>query len=88
MHLLGALDTPSSGQALFDGIDLAKMSDGQRSLLRRTKIDFGFAPSSRLRTRFPDQGPPWNCQATFLARRQFPCYVETCMHGHPPSKTR
>jgi putative ABC transport system ATP-binding protein len=42
MHLLGALDTPTSGQALFDNQDLARMSDGQRSLFRRTKIGFIF----------------------------------------------
>jgi putative ABC transport system ATP-binding protein len=42
MHLLGALDTPTSGQALFDGKDLSKMSDRERSLLRRTRIGFVF----------------------------------------------
>src|SRR5947199_10321512 len=42
MHLLGALDTPTSGRALFDGRDLREMSDRQRSLLRRTRIGFVF----------------------------------------------
>ncbi len=42
MHLLGALDTPTSGQALFDGKDLGRMSDRERSLLRRTRIGFIF----------------------------------------------
>ncbi len=42
MHLLAALDTPTSGQALFDGKDLASMSDGERSRLRRTRIGFIF----------------------------------------------
>jgi len=42
MHLLGALDTPTSGQALFGGKDLSKMSDRERSLLRRTRIGFVF----------------------------------------------
>jgi putative ABC transport system ATP-binding protein len=42
MHLLGALDTPTSGQALFDGRDLKQMSDRERSLLRRTRIGFVF----------------------------------------------
>jgi len=42
MHLLGALDTPSSGQAIFDGKDLSKMSDRERSLLRRSRIGFIF----------------------------------------------
>lgn len=42
MHLLGALDTPTTGQALFDGRDLQTMSDRERSLLRRTRIGFVF----------------------------------------------
>jgi putative ABC transport system ATP-binding protein len=42
MHLLGALDTPTTGAALFHGRDLARMSDRERSLLRRTKIGFIF----------------------------------------------
>ena len=42
LHLLGALDTPTSGQALFRGHDLHKMSDRDRSLLRRNRIGFVF----------------------------------------------
>jgi putative ABC transport system ATP-binding protein len=42
MHLLGALDTPTTGQALFDGRDLQRMSDRERSLLRRNRIGFVF----------------------------------------------
>src|SRR5262245_50878956 len=50
MHLLGALDTPSSGQALFLGKDLARMSDRERSLLRRTRIGFIFQFFNLIRT--------------------------------------
>src|SRR3954447_14794519 len=42
MHLLGALDTPTSGKALFGGRDLNALSDRDRSLLRRTRIGFVF----------------------------------------------
>jgi putative ABC transport system ATP-binding protein len=42
MHLLGGLDTPSTGKALFLGKDLAALSDRERSLLRRTRIGFVF----------------------------------------------
>lgn len=42
MHLMGALDTPTAGRALFHGKDLAGMSDRQRSLLRRNRIGFVF----------------------------------------------
>ena len=30
LHMLGALDTPSSGEAIFQGQDLRKMTDRQR----------------------------------------------------------
>ena len=42
MHLLGALDTPTTGQAFFQGQDMQKMSDRERSLLRRNRIGFIF----------------------------------------------
>jgi putative ABC transport system ATP-binding protein len=42
LHLLGALDTPTTGKALFRGRDLAAMSDRERSLLRRTNMGFVF----------------------------------------------
>jgi putative ABC transport system ATP-binding protein len=42
MHLLGALDTPTTGKALFQGRDLNALSDRDRSLLRRTRIGFVF----------------------------------------------
>lgn len=42
LHLLGALDTPTSGHVIFQGLNLQTMSDRQRSLLRRTRIGFIF----------------------------------------------
>ena len=42
MHLMGALDTPSTGRALFQGKDLNALSDRDRSHLRRTRIGFVF----------------------------------------------
>jgi putative ABC transport system ATP-binding protein len=42
MHLMGALDTPSTGRALFQGKDLNTLSDRDRSHLRRTRIGFVF----------------------------------------------
>ncbi|MGL4550257.1 MAG: ABC transporter ATP-binding protein [Gemmataceae bacterium] len=50
MHLIGALDTPTAGQALFLGKDLARMSDRERSLLRRTRIGFIFQFFNLIRT--------------------------------------
>ena len=42
LHLLGALDTPTTGRAFFDGRDLQTLSDRERSLLRRSRIGFVF----------------------------------------------
>lgn len=42
LHLIGGLDTPSSGTVLFRGRDLKKLSDRERSVLRRREIGFVF----------------------------------------------
>jgi putative ABC transport system ATP-binding protein len=50
MHLMGALDTPSGGRAVFQGQDLQALSDRQRSLLRRDRIGFVFQAFNLLPT--------------------------------------
>lgn len=50
MHLMGALDTPSGGRAVFQGQDLQSLSDKQRSLLRRDRIGFVFQAFNLLPT--------------------------------------
>ena len=50
MHLMGALDTPSGGRAVFQGQDLQTLSDRQRSLLRRDRIGFIFQAFNLLPT--------------------------------------
>jgi putative ABC transport system ATP-binding protein len=42
LHMLGCVDTPTSGTLLFDGHDVTKLSDRQRSLLRLRSIGFVF----------------------------------------------
>jgi putative ABC transport system ATP-binding protein len=42
MHLLGALDTPTSGEVFFQGRALHAVSDRELSLIRRTRIGFVF----------------------------------------------
>ncbi|MCL4275482.1 MAG: ABC transporter ATP-binding protein [Anaerolineales bacterium] len=42
LSILAALLTPTSGQVLVDGVDLAQMNEKQRVKLRREKIGFTF----------------------------------------------
>lgn len=50
MHLMGALDTPTGGRAVFQGQDLQSLTDKQRSLLRRDRIGFVFQAFNLLPT--------------------------------------
>ena len=42
MHLLGCLDTPSSGRLMIDGVDVSRASSDQLSKMRNSKIGFVF----------------------------------------------
>lgn len=42
MNIVGCLDTPSSGQYLFEGVDVGTLTRDQRALLRRHYIGFVF----------------------------------------------
>ncbi len=42
LHIMGGLDTPTSGKIFFSGQDLYRLSDAKRSLLRGRKVGFVF----------------------------------------------
>jgi putative ABC transport system ATP-binding protein len=42
MHILGALDTPTSGEYFFEGQDIAELSDDELAKIRRERIGFVF----------------------------------------------
>jgi len=42
MHLLGCLDTPTSGRLLIDGIDISRASNNELAAMRNAKIGFVF----------------------------------------------
>ena len=42
LHLLGAVDTPTDGSIVFEGRDLASLSEPERARLRLTRIGFVF----------------------------------------------
>jgi len=49
MHILGCLDTPTSGQYFFDGKDVSKLSDNELADIRKNKIGFVFQSFNLLR---------------------------------------
>ncbi len=50
IHLLGALDNPSTGKVLFEGRDLADCNDRELAQLRRHRIGFVFQAMNLLPT--------------------------------------
>jgi putative ABC transport system ATP-binding protein len=50
MHVLGAMAKPTSGQVFIDGEDIARMSEKQRTEVRRKKIGFVFQKYNLLPT--------------------------------------
>jgi putative ABC transport system ATP-binding protein len=42
MHIIGALDTPTSGEYLLDGQDVSKLSDDELADIRKNKLGFVF----------------------------------------------
>jgi putative ABC transport system ATP-binding protein len=42
MNILGCLDTPTSGEFLFEGVNVGNLSRDQRALLRRNYVGFVF----------------------------------------------
>ena len=42
LHMLGCVDQPTTGTLLFDGKDVSRLSDSERSLLRLRQIGFVF----------------------------------------------
>ena len=55
LNLMGALDRPSSGKVLIDGVDLSKQSNSSLAKLRNKKIGFVFQ-SFNLLNRMTVQG--------------------------------
>jgi len=42
LHLLGGLAQPTAGEIFIDGVDIAKLSDSDRTAVRRRKVGFIF----------------------------------------------
>ncbi len=50
LNLLGAIETPTDGQILFEGVDVSTLNDSERTLLRRRRIGFIFQAFNLLPT--------------------------------------
>ena len=42
LHIMGGVDTPTSGKVIVDGKDITLLNDEQMSVFRRRKIGFVF----------------------------------------------
>src|SRR2546423_15153915 len=42
LHILGGLDLPTSGRVSIEGVDVNKLSDADRTVLRREKTSYIF----------------------------------------------
>lgn len=42
LHIMGAMDSPTSGQVFIDGVDITKLSEDELTVLRLRKIGFIF----------------------------------------------
>ena len=49
-HVLGGLTSPTSGTVLIDGEDISRMSEGQRTEMRRSRVGFVFQKYNLLPT--------------------------------------
>jgi putative ABC transport system ATP-binding protein len=50
LNLLGAIETPTTGHVLLEGVDVATLNDTERTLLRRRRIGFIFQAFNLLPT--------------------------------------
>ncbi len=50
LNLLGAIETPTSGHVLLEGVDMATLNDTERTLIRRRRIGFIFQAFNLLPT--------------------------------------
>ena len=50
MNIIGALDTPTSGEVILDGTDITSLSDRKKENLRRTQFGFVFQSVSLIPT--------------------------------------
>ena len=65
MNIIGCLDTPTSGQYLFNGINVSEMNDNELAKIRNKEIGFVFQTFNLLaRSRFTAQcgAPPDLCR--------------------------
>ncbi len=50
LHVLGGIDPPTSGEVFLDGKDIGRLSDTERSLVRRRRLGFVFQKMNLLPT--------------------------------------
>jgi putative ABC transport system ATP-binding protein len=70
LHLLGGVDAPTSGQVLLEGTDLARLSDDQRTLIRRQRLGFIFQAFNLLLTLIAEENVSLPLELDGVARSE------------------
>ena len=76
MHILGALDTPTSGKYLLDNKDVSKMTDDALADIRRDKIGFVFQSFNLLP------------RASVIRNVSLPLVYDAMKHGERESRAK
>ncbi len=74
MHILGFLDTPTSGQYIFEGMDVSKLTEDDLAMVRKERIGFVFQAFFLLP------------RASVLENVMLPLLYHSHAHGHETAK--
>ena len=83
MHCMAALDTPTSGRVVIDGIDISHLKDKALTKLRRDRLGFVFQAYNLIPTLTASENItlPLDIAGATLDQRWFDTVVDTL--GHP-----
>jgi len=86
MHCLAALDTPTAGRIVIDGIDLAGLKDRALTQLRRDRLGFVFQAYNLVPTLSARENItlPVDIAGRELDQAWFDTVVDTPRHPRPP----
>jgi putative ABC transport system ATP-binding protein len=70
LHILGGVEVPTSGQVLLEGADLARLTDDQRTILRRERIGIIFQSFNLLPSFTAEENVSWPLEVGRVPRAE------------------